>query len=77
MQLFLDCERGLWTPFIFLELYPIRKAMDVPESECQKCGLDSKCHPVKLIEDDGLEAYEKYCLKDFLKYGFVKASEVV
>jgi len=77
MQLFLACDRGLWTPFIFLELFPIRKDTDVPENECHKCGLAYKSHPMKLIEHDGLEAYEKYCLKDFLKYGFVKATEVL
>jgi len=77
MLLFLACRENDWTPFIFLELYPVRKVMEVPENECHICGLDSKCHPMMPIKYEHYkEAYEKYCLKDFLKYGFVKINEV-
>jgi hypothetical protein len=58
----------------FLELYTMRKAESVLDSECKNCNLAYHCHPMKQI---GKHLFEKYCTKDFLRYNFLKANEIL
>ena len=78
MLLFLAYDENIWESFIFLELYPVRKAVEVDQDECHKCGLAYKAHPITPVEEYRLSTtYEKYCLKDFFKYRFIEISKVM
>ena len=78
MELMINLKNRGYVHFNFLELYPIRKSRDVPSEECSTCFLAHLCHPMRLVEEDNRsQVFELYCTKDFLKYGYIKAKDIV